>query len=190
MGKPVGPALFLLPFRWPRPVSFFPSWGLGRRRGTWERCRGAALELLTVGGRLEGSPSPPNKCSSREAGTGAMPREAWGAAVGAGVEVADRRWCIRLPNWASLHAPSSGQMILSMANTLPLLSARGREGGCTQDATPGDVPAERKGAHTYCSRPPSPGSGRKEREEVTGAALGATHGPRSLFPAPRGLEIT
>lgn len=129
-----------------------------------------------VGGRQEGSPSPPNKCSSREAGTGAKPREGWGAAVGAGVEVEDRRWCISTPK-LGLSAHSELRTDDSMANTLPLLSARGREGGCTQDATPGDVPAERKGAHTYCSRPPSLGSGRKEREEVTGAALGATHVP-------------
>ena len=94
VGKSVGPALFLLPFRWPRPVSFFPSWGLGRGRGTWERCHGAALELLTewVGDRKDHQVLQINAAAERqgqepcrERGGGQPSEQGWRWRIGGGV---------------------------------------------------------------------------------------------------------
>ena len=71
----LAPPSFFLPFLGPREEKSH----LGEM--PWRYFRASDR----VGGRQEGSPSPPHKCSSREAGTGAMTREGWEAAVGARV---------------------------------------------------------------------------------------------------------
>lgn len=80
-----------------------------------------------------------------------------------------------------LHTPNSGQMFLSGKYTC-LLSARDREGGCTQDATR-DIPAKRKVPHFTVAGPLWPGKGRKEKRSLV-QLLGVTHDSLSFVPAP------
>lgn len=98
MGKSVGPALFLFPFSWPRPLSFFPSWGQGRRRVTWEMCPGATLELPIewVGDRKDHQVLQINAAAERREQEPC--RERGGRQQSEhGLEVEDRRWCILTP---------------------------------------------------------------------------------------------
>lgn len=100
----------------------------------------------------------------------------------------------QLPNRASLHTLSSDRAdVSSNCKHTPFAALCPGQGWRLLTRCQEETPAKRKGARTYCSRSPSLGSGRKEREQVTDAALGPPTSLLGLFPTPRGpfrgLEI-
>ena len=116
----------------------------------------------------------------REVGTGA----ADGGGIGVGWRVGGGGY--QLPNCASLHALNSNRAdVSSNCKHAPFAALCPGQGWRLLPRCQEETPAKRKGAHTYCSRPPSLGSGRKEREQVTDAALGPPTSLLGLFPTPR-----